>query len=230
MATATPRDRANCFTCDKEKIVYPCEGCSRKFCLKDLTEHRQSLSKQFEGIENDRDQFYQKLAEQKKDPKKHSLIQQVDKWEKASIRKIKQTAEECRQILIDHENKHLFEIEKKLSELTTQLKESRQEDEFNEIDLDRFKTTFIKLAEELGQPPNIRIQQDLTSFISKISIVVSSRICQENEFNEINLDRAQTNLSEDLNQWSNVSMPRDLTSFTSKNSTTISSGKCDNDI
>ncbi|CAF1338900.1 unnamed protein product, partial [Rotaria sordida] len=174
MATITPNDRGKCFACNKEKLIYSCEGCSKKFCLKDLTEHRQQLSKQFEEIENDRNELHQTLVEQKQDLKKFSLIQQVDKWEEDSIQKIKQTAEECRQILIEHKNKHFIEIEKKLSQLTEQLKEIRQENEFNEIDLEQMKTTLATLAEELVQPPDIKIEQDSTSFINKISIFVSS--------------------------------------------------------
>ncbi|CAF4010658.1 unnamed protein product [Rotaria sordida] len=177
MATITPSDRGKCFACNKEKLIYSCEGCSKKFCLKDLTEHRQQLSKQFEEIENDRNELHQTIVEQKQDLKKFSLIQQVDKWEEDSIQKIKQTAEECRQILIEHKNKHFIEIEKNLSQLTEQLKEIRQENEFNEIDLEQMKTTLATLAEELVQPPDIKIEQDSTSFINKISIFVSSGKC-----------------------------------------------------
>ncbi|CAF3658094.1 unnamed protein product [Rotaria sp. Silwood1] len=208
MATATTNDRAKCFTCEKEKIVYLCGGCSKNFCLNDLTEHRKDLGKQFEGIENDRDQFYQKLVEQKQDQRRLPLMQQVDKWEEDSIKKIKQTAEDCRQTLIEYNNKHFIEIEKKLSQLTEQLKQSRQENEFNEIELDRFKTILTKLAEELGQPANIKIQQNSTSLINKLSVVVSSEISQENQFHEIDFNHFNIEASEDLFRSSRYPTPR----------------------
>ncbi|CAF5080378.1 unnamed protein product [Rotaria sp. Silwood1] len=156
MATATPSDRAKCFSCDKEKIIYPCEGCSKKFCLKDLTEHRQNLNKQFEGIENERNQFYQKLTERKKGLKKLPSLQDVDEWKEELIAKIQQTAEEYKQTLVEH-NKHFIQIEEQLSRLTAQLKQARQENEFNEIDLDQFKIKLTKLTEELSQPSNIKL-------------------------------------------------------------------------
>ncbi|CAF4796104.1 unnamed protein product [Rotaria sp. Silwood1] len=174
MAQAMTNGRATCSICGKERIAYKCGGCSQDFCFSHLGEHRQTLSQQFDEIETDRDQFHQALVQQKETPKRFPLMEQIDKWEEISIKKIKQTAEECRQKLIEYKNKHLFEIENKLSQLTEQLKQSHQENDFNEIDLDRFKTKLAKLAKELNQPPNSMIQQDSTSFINKLSIVVSS--------------------------------------------------------
>ena len=71
-----------------------------------------------EGIENDRDELYQMLIEQKENRKTHPLIQLVDKWEEESTNKIKQTAEECRQLLTQHMSKHILDTENKLMKLT----------------------------------------------------------------------------------------------------------------
>ena len=46
--------------------------------------------------------FRQTLTEQTTNPQKHSLIQQIDKWEQDSINKIQQTAEEARQLVFKH--------------------------------------------------------------------------------------------------------------------------------
>ena len=54
------------------------------------------------------------------------------------------------------------------------MSEIRQENEFNEIDLSQFKTKLAKLVEELDQPINASIQQDSSSFINKISVIVSA--------------------------------------------------------
>ena len=81
--------KAQCCICDKEKIAYRCGGCSQDFCITDLMEHRQTLGKQFDEIENDRDQFLQILVEHKKNPSNHLLMQQINQWEKDSIQKIK---------------------------------------------------------------------------------------------------------------------------------------------
>jgi hypothetical protein len=172
MTTATAR--AQCFICSKEKSTYTCGGCAKDFCFIHLTEHRQTVSKQFDEIENERNLFLQLLIERKNDPEIGPLIQQVDKWEEDSITKIKQTTEECKKMVFDYTNKYIIKMEIKLTKLTEQLKELRQEDEFNEIGLNQIKTNLTQLAKELNQPPNIYIRQDSSSFINKISVIVAS--------------------------------------------------------
>ena len=142
-----------CFTCDKVSSTYKCEGCLQHFCFNHLTEHRQILGKQFDEIEKNRDQFQQILIEQKQNPNKDFLIQQIHQWENDSIKKIRQTGNKCKQILIEHTN----EIENKLINLTQQLRENRQENKFNEINLNLFKIQLENLTKELAQPPNVSI-------------------------------------------------------------------------
>ena len=177
MTTARPSDRGECFRCGKEKIMYPCEGCSHKFCLNHLNEHRQELGQELSKIENDRNGLQQSLMEQKTNRKKLSLMERVDKWEADSIAKIRQAAQECRQLLVQHKNKHILDMENKLTKLTEELKRIRGDDEFNEIDLNGLREKLEKLRNELDQPRNIKIHEESTSFISKISIVAVSGKC-----------------------------------------------------
>ncbi len=77
------------------------------------------------------------------------MINQIDKWEKDSINQIKQTAEESRQKLIHYTTDYVNNIENKLHNLAKQLKEIRQEKEFNKTDLNQIKETLTKLGAEL---------------------------------------------------------------------------------
>ncbi|CAF2478367.1 unnamed protein product [Rotaria sp. Silwood2] len=215
--------RSTCSIYNKERVVYKCGGCSQDCCFDHLAKHRQTLSKQLNEIENGRDQFHQTLVEQKKIPRILPLIQEVDKWEEDSIKKIKQTAEECRQILIEHQNKHFIEIEKELSQLTEQLKKIRQENEFNEIDLDRIKTKLTKLKEKLSQLPNIKLQQNSALLIKKLSTVVSSETHEEHKFNKNDLNQIQTKCEKELDQLPNISNSNDSTSVVDKSSINVSS-------
>jgi hypothetical protein len=52
-------------------------------------------------------------------------IQEVDKWEKDSIYKIKQTADQCKPSLITYNNKSIIDLENKLHHIAKQLKEIR---------------------------------------------------------------------------------------------------------
>jgi hypothetical protein len=172
---ATPTGRGECKICGKERRAVKCEGCSQIFCFDHLPVHRQQLSDELNEIETNRDIFRQTLNEHTDNPEKHSLIQQIDQWEKDSIKKIKRTAKECRQLLLQHSTENIYRIEAKLADLTEQIRQIRKEDDFNEIDLRQFKQKLVKLTKQLDQPSNVSILQDSTSLIKNISVALSSR-------------------------------------------------------
>jgi hypothetical protein len=180
----TAASRAHCIKCGKEKATLKCSGCSQDFCYAHLTDHRQELSQQLDDIEVNRDLFRQTLNEQTNNPQKHSFIKQIDQWENDSIKKIEQTAKQCRELVLQHTTGHIQQIEVNLTKLTDLLRETRQENDFNEIDLQQLKQKLIELTFELDKPRNISIQHDSAPLINTISIVVSSRKC----INYISLD------------------------------------------
>jgi len=174
MATAT--GKARCISCGKEKAVMKCGGCSQDFCFNHMTDHRQELSKQMDEIEVTRDLFRQTLTEQTSKPQKHALMQQIDQWERDSINKIRQTAEEARKLLLKHTAEQFNEMEVKLNKLTHQLRESRQENDFIETDLRQWKQQLEKLKDELGKPSKITVRDGSTPLVAKIYVSVSSKI------------------------------------------------------
>jgi len=151
---ATRTSRSTCSECKKEIRTYECEGCSQNFCRIDLTKHFQFLSEQLDQIENNYDEFRQKLIDQKN----HPLIQEIDQWGNESIDKIKQTADKCRQRLLNYTSKYIIELENQLNNSTKQLKKLREENEFNEIDLNQLKEKIILLEKELQKPSNVSIK------------------------------------------------------------------------
>ena len=155
-----------CFTCNKEKITYACQGCSQRFCLSDLPKHRQDLSQELDQIENEYDQFRQNLNDQISDPNSHPLMKEINQWESESIEKIKQTAEQRRQKCINYFKELYLRIETKFRSVAEQIREMHQEDEFNEIDLIHLKDKLEALQKELQQPMNVPIDQPSISNIS----------------------------------------------------------------
>ncbi|CAF2150790.1 unnamed protein product, partial [Rotaria magnacalcarata] len=119
MATSATTSK-QCFICEKDKAtLYQCEGCSEKFCFTDLLKHRQENVLELENIVTDCDTFQQNISEQEKDLYHRSLVKQVNEWERDSITKIKQTAEDCRQKLIKPTDDNIAEIKKKLNQFIT---------------------------------------------------------------------------------------------------------------
>ncbi len=160
--------------CQKEKSIFTCDGCSNKFCKEDLAQHLQNLGKELDEIENDYDEFTQKLKDKKSDAENHSLIEEIDKWEDESINKIKQTAEECRQQIINSTKTSIVEMEKQFNDFAQKLKEVRKENDFNDTDVNRFKENLSKLQEELSKPSNISIEKESSRFIARIFVILPS--------------------------------------------------------
>jgi hypothetical protein len=96
---STSSTKIPCATCgDKNAGIFRCEGCLAVFCRKHSNEHRDLLSQQLNEIIHDHDTLQQSILEKKsQNGYGHHLITQIDKWEKNSIEKIHQTAEEVRQ-------------------------------------------------------------------------------------------------------------------------------------
>ncbi|CAF1945498.1 unnamed protein product [Rotaria magnacalcarata] len=170
MATSATTSK-QCFICKKEKSnLYSCEGCSEKFCSQDLPKHHQEHVLDLEKIVTDCDTFQQNISEQEKDPNHRSLIKQVNEWERNSIMEIKQTAENCRQRLIKPTDDNIAEIKKKLNQFISDLRKIRDDDDFNEIHLNKLRVLLEELKKEVEQPLNVSILEERTSFINKILI------------------------------------------------------------
>jgi DNA repair exonuclease SbcCD ATPase subunit len=173
---ATPTGKNHCAICGKERRTVLCDGCSQTFCYNHLNDHRQELSKQLDEVEVTRDLFRQTLTEQTSQPRKHQLMKEIDDWERDSINKIQQAANEARQLLSKHINGHITEIEVQLNKLTDQLRQSRQDNDFVETDLNQWKEELHRLKEELTKPSSIRLQRDFAPLVTKINVDLPSEI------------------------------------------------------
>ncbi|CAF3397561.1 unnamed protein product [Rotaria socialis] len=176
MATAVINS-TQCFKCKKEKSnLYPCGGCSENFCSQDLPKHHQEHVLELEKIVTDCDTFQQNISEQQQDLNHRPLIQQVNEWERDSIMKIKHTAEDCRQRLIKSTDDNIIEMKKKLNQFIADLRKLRDDDDFNEIHLNKSRLLLEEMKKKLEQPLNVYILEEPTSFINKISIITKASI------------------------------------------------------
>ncbi|CAF0862962.1 unnamed protein product [Adineta steineri] len=172
---AMANNKTQCFKCNKNKITYPCRGCSKEFCLIHLNEHQQVLNEELNHIINNYDQFKQRINEQKQNPYNPSLIEQINQWETNSIEKIQEKAKDCRENVIKSSQTFINDVEMKFKNLSEQIKQIHEENEFNEMNLNYLKNQLIEITEELKKPSNISIRQNSKSLINEISIVSSKR-------------------------------------------------------
>jgi uncharacterized Fe-S cluster-containing radical SAM superfamily protein len=99
MASLSSSTKTPCATCgNKSAGIFRCEGCIQVFCRKHLNEHRDLLSHQLDEIVLEHDTLQQTILENKdKQNNQHRILKQIDKWERDSMVKIQQVAEEARQ-------------------------------------------------------------------------------------------------------------------------------------
>ncbi|CAF4189215.1 unnamed protein product, partial [Adineta steineri] len=170
---AMANNKTRCYTCNEEKITFHCKGCSKEFCLTDLTEHCEILTNELHSITYQYNEFKQKIDEQKQNPQSHSFIKQIDEWEIESIDKIQQKAQECRKIVIEYPQKFIDEIEKKFNDLSEQIRQIHSENDFNEINLNYLENQLIEITKEINNLSTISIKEDSQSLINEISIIPS---------------------------------------------------------
>ncbi|CAF1218589.1 unnamed protein product [Adineta steineri] len=168
-------NKTQCFTCHRENNTYTCEGCSNRFCVIHLTEHQQLLNEHLHNIIDDYNEFKERINQQKQTPLNHSLIKKIDQWERNSIEKVKQKAQECREVIIELLQTCINNIEMKFNDLNKQIQQLQKENDFNEIQLNHLKNQLTKITEELNSPSDISIEQDSQAFINKISIILEKK-------------------------------------------------------
>ena len=103
------------------------------------------------------------------------FIQQVDQWEHDSIQKIKQTAEEIRQLISIHINENIIPTKEKLDQLTQQLKHAREQNNAIEVDIQRWKEELQEITQQLNKSTNIAIQLTSTPLVNKLQVQFSSK-------------------------------------------------------
>ena len=158
---------------DKEEQVVSCDGCTQSLGQLQLNDHRDELNRELEEITN----YGEKLAERMNNPATQISIEQVNRWEQNAIQTVQKTAQECREKIFQQSNKYLQQMKFKLDKLIEQINVLRGEHQFNENDLSELKEKFTQLEKNLVSIPTVSIEQDSSSFIQKISVVVSSGEC-----------------------------------------------------
>ncbi|CAF1388771.1 unnamed protein product [Adineta steineri] len=168
---ALGNNKTLCSVCNKNKITYSCDGCSQRFCLLDLTEHRQTLNNELHHIAGEYNEFKETINEQKQNPQNSSVIKQIDQWERNSIEKIQQTAKDWKEIVSESLQTYINDIEKTFNDLNEQIKQFQIENEFNEMDLSCLRNQLTEITEQLNNSSNISMQQNRQLIINDISII-----------------------------------------------------------
>lgn len=163
--------RNHCVKCNKERATSKCGGCRKDFCWNDLVEHRQDLNVELDGLQTERNLLRETLSEKMKKPELHSIISEIDQWEKTSIKKINEAAENARKIALSNCKLSMDKIEQDLSSITNQMRQHREENDFFETDIQEWRNTLDKLKHQLTQPRDVCIRfNQKSAFISELIV------------------------------------------------------------
>jgi hypothetical protein len=161
-----------CSTCHKAAGILTCRGCEKDFCYRHVTEHRQELNIQMDGLTTNHDQLQQTISDQEAQPTCHPLIENINAWEKESIDKIHQAADIARKQVLTIITTYRTQVVRELGYLTIELNKARNEDDYVETDLKEWTDKLDKLKKDLTAPQTIDFNENSTenSWIPKIFI------------------------------------------------------------
>ncbi|CAF4602712.1 unnamed protein product [Rotaria sp. Silwood2] len=158
MASSSASLKTPCTACgNKSAGIFRCEGCLQVFCRKHLNEHRDFLNYQLDEIAQEHDILQQTIVENEDKQTNHlPILKQIDQWEKVSIRKIRQMAEEARVQV-----RKLTNLQTELHDLAEQLEKARIDDDYVETDLRTWTNMLQKLKDDINTfSPSISVQEN----------------------------------------------------------------------
>ncbi|CAF1378073.1 unnamed protein product [Rotaria sordida] len=128
----------SCVICENKDMngTFRCEGCSQTFCIKHSNDHRQYLCHQLNEIIHEHEHIFKTFGENQQSS---LLYDQIDQWEKDSIIKIQKTAQNARIQIEQFAELQKEHSKEKFNQITKQLENARQNHEYFEKDLYRWK-------------------------------------------------------------------------------------------
>ena len=169
--------KQSCIKCDKGRGVATCGGCQQWFCAKHFNEHRQELSTEIDHLGEEHDLLQRDLS-QNDNP--HDLLACINDWEQKSIVKIQTAAEQARMDIQKYVDYHRQQIQINLRQITSELKSSRESDDYTEIDLKKWLEQMKEIQEMLHKPSNVRLIDD----IDQQSVIHLIRVTQTETMNK----------------------------------------------
>lgn len=167
-----------CIVCEikNEHVIYGCICCSQNYCIVHLDKHRKASKIQFDQFENETQILRKTFVDQIFQSKNQQIIEQINLWERNSIEKVKQYAEQNRKNVFRYINQHFRKVDYGLNKITTAIQLIQQGNYSNRINLDYLQNKLDQLKEKLHDCKNFSFREHKsTSIIKEISIDSSFR-------------------------------------------------------
>lgn len=148
-----------CIVCEiqNEQVIYGCICCSQNYCIVHLDKHRKATKIQFDQFENETQTLRKAFVDQIFQSNNQQLIEQINLWERNSIEKIKQYAEQNRKNVFKYINQHFQKMDYSLNKITTAIQSIRQGNYSNKINLEYLNNKLDELKEKLNECKNLSL-------------------------------------------------------------------------
>jgi hypothetical protein len=143
-----------CSICKKGPGTCVCTGCQATFCRKHFNDHHTALLKELNGLVEDRSYLQDQInkADHHHDSRSPILLQ-IDEWQRATIQKVTEAAEQARQQVVQLLSSKRVEIRTRFRQLSDELGCLKEGEDLVEQDLARLKEMICALKQDLEQLP-----------------------------------------------------------------------------
>lgn len=170
---------ANKFCCIpdcKKKPSLTCLGCPNLFyCTQHYKQHRDNLNFELQVLTDKCNRFQEDVEFKMENSEIHPLMNNVDEWEKRSINKIRQVAQETRDALLRNANNFIPQVKSQLEKLRIGLDQDLDDCEFVDTDIKHWTEELERLKLLVKNPSNLSIREVPTEFITKISLEIGGK-------------------------------------------------------
>ena len=159
--------KKSCVICSKGGIVMLCDRCGQTYCDKHVNEHRQQFADELTDIDDEYDIIQQEIRQS---PNRHSLLKNIDKWEKESIVKIQTAAETAREELQQMVDDAKERLSTACRNIVEGLRSSREIGDYCSNDLIRATQQLKQLKTKIVAPLTVQLVEDKKSVIHLITV------------------------------------------------------------
>ncbi len=141
-----------CPVCNKEMGPMHCTGCDEYFCRKDFKIHCEEMYTEMDKIVEERNRLQDEITHGiQYDDQQNPLIEQIDKWEKSTIEKVKQVAAQARHQTSELLNAKRVKINTEFKSFSEELAHLKESENYVEHDLKRLNQMISQFKQDLKQ-------------------------------------------------------------------------------
>jgi hypothetical protein len=164
-----------CSVCNKELGPMHCTGCDEYFCWKDFKTHREGMFTEMDKIVEERNRLQDAINNgAQRNNQQSPLIEQIDKWETITIKKVKQAAAQARQQALHLLDSKRMKITTEFKSFSQELGSLKESENYVEHDLTRLSQMINQFNQDLKQstqPITIELHTEQSDKINWDSLI-----------------------------------------------------------